>query len=145
MTKTVEPQNQGMGRMIRMLCGDSIYSNMTGRTLVSVSLENNKQTLVFKFTDGEKRFGVEGDCCSESWIEHLELPGDVAGLEIIDILEAPVLDQTDNDSMNPVGELGREHECLQVYQTVFRTAKGDISVEYRNSSNGYYGGYLVGR
>lgn len=31
----------------------------------------------------------------------------------------------------------REHECLQVYQTHFKTAKGDIVLEYRNSSNGY--------
>jgi hypothetical protein len=33
-------------------------------------------------------------------------------------------------------------DVLSVYQTTFRTNRGDIRVEYRNDSNGYYGGYL---
>jgi hypothetical protein len=36
-----------------------------------------------------------------------------------------------------------DHECLTVYQTHFRTERGDVTLEFRNSSNGYYGGYLI--
>ncbi len=41
-----------------------------------------------------------------------------------------------------VHENNPEFECLQIYKTTLKTDKGDCDVEYRNSSNGYYGGSL---
>jgi hypothetical protein len=35
-----------------------------------------------------------------------------------------------------------EHDCLQVYGLKVTTNKGEIVIDYRNSSNGYYGGNL---
>jgi hypothetical protein len=45
-----------------------------------------------------------------------------------------------------MGETDGENswDCIRVYQTSFATPKGEIVVEYRNSSNGYYGGWLQG-
>lgn len=120
------------------------FDDMLNRRLASVTLSEDKERITFAFEDGgERAFGVEGDCCSSSWIEHLEMPPDLAGATLLSVEDGGGVDKTDDDALNPKGEYGREHECLQVYQTTFRTNRGDVTLEYRNSSNGYYGGYLV--
>ena len=142
--------SDGIGRMLYSLgFGSDMFKPLLGRKLTSVKLVDHGQRILFSFETGDAvGFAVEGDCCSSSWIEHLELPcDDVAGLEIIGIYEDGTTDLTDDEAANPLIKSGtyehREHECLVHYQTAFRTAKGDIVLEYRNSSNGYYGGYLV--
>lgn len=121
---------------------------MIGKKLKSVELSKNKEKVVFKFQDGHKQvFGVEGDCCSHSWIEHLETLSDLCGATLLSVNEASI-DRTDDDDYNPIEYkseeyVAREHECLNVYSTHFVTDRGEIVLEYRNSSNGYYGGYLV--
>jgi hypothetical protein len=68
-----------------------------------------------------------------SWIEHLEAPDSVAGREIVEVTDEVMSREDDGD-----------YECLQSYQTKFRLDNGEtITLEYRNESNGYYGGYVV--
>lgn len=106
---------------------------LIGKKVLTVFMNNNKDKFSIFFDDNTTaRFHVEGDCCSSSWIEHLTYPDDLKEAEILDITE-----QTMEAREDP------EYEYLQVYETRFRTTKGDIVLEYRNSSNGYYGGYLV--
>ncbi|HEY6875584.1 MAG TPA: hypothetical protein VI384_04420 [Candidatus Dormibacteraeota bacterium] len=117
------------------------FKNMLGRKLKTVSLDASKSRITFDFADGFSRsFGVEGDCCSTSWIEHLEMPGDIDGATLLSVEDsAPITqDHPEHDDENGGDSIG-------VYNTVFRTDRGDIVLEYRNSSNGYYGGYLVDR
>lgn len=128
-------KDEGFGRNVRTIFGvGNDYEGMGERDLLSVEVTPDKGRLIFKFVDGyEARFVAEGDCCSQTWIEHLEAPADVRGQRLVAVDDARTL-RTEDD---PV------HDCLQVYQTVFRTNKGEtISVEYRNASNGYFGGYL---
>lgn len=140
---------QGMGRMISELFGsaESEYLPLVGRKLKSVKVINDRGTLVFEFADGAISYLATGDCCSHTWIEHLEVPAGIEGAEISGVTDHPVIDATEDNDKNPITSpesdwYQREHECLQLYQTVFHTNKGDISTEYRNSSNGYYGGRL---
>ncbi len=134
--------------------GSGIYNieestlHMVGRKLASVTLNKERNTIAFAFEDGKvQTFGVEGDCCSRSWIEHLEMPNDIKGATITGAHDSDYVNATEDDEKNPVVNPGdyqpREYECLKVYQTVFHTDRGDISLEYRNSSNGYYGGSLT--
>jgi hypothetical protein len=119
---------------------------MVGRKIESVTLDKDKDLITFRFQDGhEQSFGVEGDCCSHSWIEHLERPLGLEGATLTGHESGGTVDATDDDKENPKqeGSEYRTHECLQVYQDVFHTDRGDIVLEYRNSSNGYYGGSLV--
>jgi hypothetical protein len=131
---------------------DKAVKSMAGRRIASIGLSDDREILTFRFMDGhEQSFGVEGDCCSRSWIEHLEAPDDVIGAEFTEYVSGGSVE--DDDKYNPIipGKLGyhgqpdREHECLKVYQDTFRTSRGDIVLEYRNSSNGYYGGWLEPR
>jgi hypothetical protein len=115
------------------------FDNMLNRKLASVVLDKSRDVITFSFQDGfERRFSVEGDCCSHSWIEHLEMPGDIVGATLLSV-----------DDSGPVVQDHDEHDeeqgggCISVYNTSFKTDRGEIILEYRNSSNGYYGGYLV--
>lgn len=114
------------------------FKNMLNRKLASVELDRGRDRITFKFQDGfERSFSVEGDCCSHSWIEHLEMPGDIVGATLLDVDDsAPITqDHAEHDGEYP--------ECISVYNTSFKTDRGEIVLEFRNSSNGYYGGYLV--
>ena len=109
---------------------------LADRPIASVLTRNEGEELVFAFVDGSTAtFTAQGDCCSRSWVEHLTVPSDIAGAVVTHVAE------------NEMGETWNDpdhYECVRVYQTTFRTAKGDIVVEYRNESNGYYGGWLEG-
>lgn len=105
------------------------FEKMTGRKLENVEVVNRDE-LTITLDGGEKiRFGVKGFCCSRSWIEHFETIRDIRGATIISVMNL------DLGELLPDGS-------LKSYQTIIKTDRGEISVEYRNSSNGYYGGYL---
>lgn len=113
---------------------------MLGKKIAGVKVSSDQSTIIFTFQDGFSRsFGVAGDCCSYSWIEHLEMPTSVEGATLTGAYDsAPITqDHSEHD------EEKSTDPHIQVYNTVFTTDRGEIVLEYRNSSNGYYGGYLV--
>lgn len=106
---------------------------LADQPLASVSVTPDKDRLVFTLAGGRTlTYEAEGDCCSESWIEHITVPSDIAGATVTAVGE------------REMGEFEKDYETIRVYETSFRTDRGDIVVEYRNSSNGYYGGTLRG-
>ena len=124
------------------------FSNMLGKPLASVRLGDGKEDITFMFQDGTRRaFGVEGDCCLHSWIEHLEVPPSIVGATILAVEESDSVEGWDKhicrkkEGTSYGNECG--HDSLQIYNTTFLTARGSIVLEYRNDSNGYYGGNLV--
>ena len=70
-----------------------------------------------------------GDCCSQSWFEHVEGLAYLVGatVAIVEMREMP--EQTEHDG-----------DCIQYYGWSIKTDKGQCELEMRNSSNGYYGG-----
>lgn len=115
------------------------FSNMLNRRIQEVVLSQDKESITFRFVDGFQRsFGVEGDYCSQSWIEHLELPQDYIGATLLRVEEGNGVPWDGHTCDNSCG-----HDVLQVYNTKFHTDRGTITLEYRNDSNGYYGGYLT--
>lgn len=127
---------QGFTKALMSLAGgnfDLDLKPLAGRKLAAVEVSEDKEELAFRFQDGGSVvYGTGADCCSHSWIEHVTVPPDIAGSEITAWGE--------QDS----GEFEQDYETIRVYQTAFQTDKGEIIVEYRNSSNGYYGGWLSG-
>lgn len=112
---------------------------LIGKAIGTVGLSEDGSEFQITFQDGSvKSYAVEGDCCSRSWIEHLEAPHDLAGAVLLGI--------EDSDSITSDHDAHDEEnggDSIQVYNTRFRTSKGDIVLEFRNSSNGYYGGWLT--
>lgn len=108
------------------------HSKIVGATIDLIEHDDNSVTITA--TDGRKfRYETDAGCCSSTWIEHITAPDYVRGGTITEVKEI------DLDS-----EESAEYDFLQKYQTSFVTEKGEIIVEYRNSSNGYYGGWLSG-
>lgn len=122
------------------------FKDIIGKQIESVILDSDKERIHFAFQDGYTRsYGVEGDCCSLSWIEHLEMPDNVKGATVLSIEDSGGVpfdghecvaydyDKT-NKQNDAAGYCG--HDVLAVYNTRFRTDKGDIVLEYRNDSSG---------
>lgn len=114
------------------------FGCIIGKIIASIVLNKTVDVVTFTFSDGTtKRYSTEGDCCSSSWIEHLEMPNDVAGATIMSVEDSGEIANPNRPGAN------EGTDCLAVYNTRFRTSRGDVVLEYRNDSNGYYGGWLT--
>jgi hypothetical protein len=110
-----------------------------GETLVAVEFNREKDELTFICVGGRYTYTTEGECCSTSWIEHLTIPPNIVGAKITGKTEPelPSFDGTPEGSSD-------QHEDLKIYHTAWQTDHGEVIAEYRNSSNGYYGGWMNG-
>lgn len=106
---------------------------LVGKVLTAIYLASDKEAIKFEIEGADPLVvRCEGDCCSHTWIEHLELPAlglpaTVTAVEDLDMKKEP----TDNDG-----------DYIQFYGCKVVTDRGEIVIDYRNSSNGYYGGSL---
>ena len=133
------------------------YGDYDGRIKAHVGqqlkgLEHNQERVSLLFYNTRPlRFEASGDCCSSSWIEHLEQPSDLDGAIFLGVEDSDAVPWDGHeckacehykgwDKGHDCGACG--HDTLQVYNTRFLTDRGAIVVEYRNDSNGYYGGSL---
>lgn len=106
---------------------------LVGKTLTGIKIASDREALLFETSDGNAIVKTDADCCSHTWIEHIELPA--LGFPAT-VLSVEDLDLPGSDDNHP------EHDCLQVYGCKIVTDRGEIIIDYRNSSNGYYGGSL---
>lgn len=108
---------------------------LEGKTITTVDIAKDRMAIRFSVQEGDPIIArADADCCSHTWIEYIEQPA--MGFPCL-VLSVEDLDLPGSDDNHP------EHECLQVYGLKISTDRGDIVVDYRNSSNGYYGGNLV--
>jgi hypothetical protein len=105
-------------------------SALVGKTLTKVELAADKKAIRFTVDGEEVVAKCEGDCCSETWIESVEMP---AGGLPAKVLEAANLELPSQDN---------DGDLTQFYGLKLITDKGDFVLDYRNQSNGYYGGSL---
>lgn len=107
---------------------------LIGKKIKSFTTSTGDIHAVLDMLDGRKfQYTVDGDCCSSTWIEHITIPPDIEGATLLEVRDS-----------DPIEAFEEDHEYLQVYHTTFVTDKGEIILEYRNSSNGYYGGSISG-
>lgn len=125
-----------------------------GKTIKSVTFDEGDERKL-RWSDDPDAITIEfedetwvgtpyGDCCSSTWIEHVTVPRDIEGALITGIKEASIeeLDSSDPRYKMIASEDGYPPECIRIYWTAIQTTKGEIILEYRNSSNGYYGGNI---
>jgi len=105
---------------------------LIGKTLTGIALADDKEAIRFDTAEGPIIVRVDADCCSHTWVESIELParGFPATVSAVEDLSMPDL-----------GSPG-DGDCIAYYGCKIVTDKGDIIIDYRNSSNGYYGGSL---
>ena len=107
---------------------------MKNKIVKDVLISKDKTLIVFVCTTGNYAFQTEGDCCSHSWIEHL------SGIRTLKS-KKPIERVT--DIAMPPAESCNDYDVIKTYGVQFDIAgKGHFTIEYRNSSNGYYGGSI---
>ena len=117
-----------------------IAERMFGRKIKNFSPEENGDCIVFEFYDGKPLTLVAvGDCCSHTWIESMDNP---------ECLVGGVVNSVENIDMPNLGDVPGKRikeqfvESVEYYGLRITTDKGICVLDYRNDSNGYYGGSL---
>jgi hypothetical protein len=105
---------------------------LVGRTITAVYLAEDKKAIRFDVAGGDPIIAkADGDCCSSTWIENIENAEALIGTPVLSASDISMReDQRDDDGL------------IQFYGFKISTAKGDCILDYRNESNGYYGGNL---
>lgn len=112
------------------------FNKLIGHRLTGAGISDDKTTLVLELSGTHiATMETEGDCCSSSWVEHLTIPE--LGGTITAVISSNALPPHE-----PPDEDG--YDVIEVYHKTIRTTKGELIIEYRNSSNGYYGGWMNG-
>lgn len=107
---------------------------LIGKTIKSMKIATDKMAVLFELEDGELIAKTDADCCSSTWIEHVTLPSFpavVLGVEKIDT----------NEWGSHTGDPSEEG-VIKDYAIKVATSTGEVLIEYRNESNGYYGGSM---
>lgn len=104
---------------------------LVGKQINSIQIAKDKKALKFVCEDGEHVAKIDADCCSETWIQHIETPAANYPLYVID--------QHDLELGSKELKNGNEYKD---YGHRIVTDKGEIIIDYRNESNGYYGGSI---
>jgi hypothetical protein len=112
---------------------DSAIESLVGRRVLRIGVASDGRYIGFVTFGDRLAFKAVGDCCSRSWIEAVSNAENLIG-EVVTKVE-------DRDMPTPEPQPAK-YDCLAVYGHEIHTAKGTCLVEYRNDSNGYYGGWL---
>ncbi len=110
-------------------------AQLVGKTVTSVELNASKDYLRLRTAEGAAlEFFAEGDCCSHSWIENME--------NVASLLGGTVTDAEDVDVGDTIVEDEHSVYIKRYGVKLYVTGRPPFLLEFRNSSNGYYGGSL---
>jgi hypothetical protein len=122
---------------------------LIGKVVTAVFLTDDGSAIKFEVEGGEPIVAhAEGDCCSHSWIENVQgveqlLDSRVVSVEDIEMPEPTAEPTVKGESSEFVhNRYGHYEEQMAYYGCKITTEKGFATIDYRNSSNGYYGGSL---
>lgn len=104
---------------------------LIGKTITDIQIARDKEAILFVCGDEQIIARADADCCSHTWVENIDLPAlgfPATVIEANDIALNENLDDRDGE--------------LQYYGFCIKTDRGEILIDYRNESNGYYGGWL---
>lgn len=108
--------------------------HLVGSVIKTVSMNEDKTEIRFDFEDARLPLVIKayGDCCSNSWFEHLAGFEALIGHKVVEVVDRPM----------PEGTNDPNDQYIQYYGWTIVTARGRADLEMRNSSNGYYGGWI---
>ena len=108
---------------------------LIGKTVTSAYLAADKLAIKFVLSDGaEMVVQADADCCSKSWIESVD--------NLEQLLHSPVT-AVEDVSLPDKNENFDGGDLRQFYACKIHTTRGYALIDYRNESNGYYGGSLT--
>ena len=110
---------------------------MIGATVTKIEIDKGREYFLRFTTDkGIFLYNTEGDCCSETWFYHLLGVDCLLGHKIVSVQDT----EPDDSHINDDGKSRQEWD--EIYGIKITSDIGYMDIEFRNSSNGYYGGHL---
>lgn len=110
-------------------------NELVGKSIRSIWISDDQRTLSFETDQGTVTYDAEGDCCSESWFADITGVSALLGGTVTTAQEISMDGYNVND-----GRCRQEEDAA--YGIKITTNKGYADIVYRNSSNGYYGGWI---
>lgn len=107
------------------------FEPLIGKQITAVQVSAGGGYIRFQVDDAWQYWSAEGDCCSHSWVYACDNMPALLGHTVtaVEELDLPTPDQ-------------EGYGCLASYGIKITTDAGEATIEYRNESNGYYGGWL---
>lgn len=99
---------------------------------IEINAEND--SLVFITDKEEFVYNAWGDCCSITWFSHIAGIKNLLGQTVTKVIEHKSRDATEEEYKEG------NYDDLEIYGFALETKKGTCDIEFRNDSNGYYGG-----
>ena len=114
------------------------FGDLIGKKIVGHAIATDRLSMTLTFQDSSvTKLVVTGDCCSKSWIESVDCPDNLHGT-VFDVEEI---------EMPNLGNVGTVHhgsvDEVKYYGLKIVTDRGHCVIDYRNDSNGYYGGGIA--
>ncbi len=107
---------------------------LRGRTISEVYVDPEYELMFLVANEGTLRMSLSGDCCSNSWFSDIYNFDALIGV----VSDAREIELPDYD----VDDGRTRQESDSAYGVEVSTNKGTAKIVFRNSSNGYYGGWL---
>lgn len=112
------------------------FESLVGRKVMALLVSKDQGDLVYVCDDGTFHlWETVGDCCSESWFADVVGTHALFGREVISVDEVPLPEWVNVDD----GRTRQESDAAYGYRIT--TDGGQCDIIFRNSSNGYYGGW----
>lgn len=115
---------------------------LIGKTITAVYLAEDGGAIRFDVEGAEPVIArADGDCCSYTWIESLDAPEALIGT-VTAVVDIDMPDLGTEASQTNEKDRYYDADCISYYGCKITTDKGSCVIDYRNESNGYYGGNL---
>lgn len=112
---------------------------LIGKTIISVVLDDNDGEITFTTADRVYVFSTDAECCSETWINSIDNVEALINNEVMFVSGREM--EYDKQKHGFVGKSNTERVLVYTYDII--TKKGACTIDFRNDSNGYYGGSLT--
>lgn len=114
-------------------------NELVNRIVESVWVNDDNTLMVFDCGENKLAYETQSDCCSETWFSSINGLDNLLGHRVISVLERP-----------EIGNLPSERQEVDILYGYILTAThpeddhmgnaNGCEIEFRNASNGYYGG-----
>lgn len=121
--------------MADALWGGGGIDDIKDKKITAIYLSDDQHILRFTTLDGNIDYFMVGDCCSESWV--------YAITGVMYLLNATVTAVEGVFSIDLPDDGKSRQELDKLYWLKITTNLGMADIEFRNSSYGFYGGYII--
>lgn len=109
----------------------TLAESLVGKRISSYEVSKDNEHLTITTDTHIVTWRTTADCCSSTWIEGIDLQLAIGLCTAVEAIP---------NELMPRALIDPEHDYLQFYGIKVVTESGTGTIDFRNASNGYYGG-----